>query len=346
MIVEKLKYLKQNGHIHFFQKNGSNFLYSRENNHTYHVDNDVYECIATKFKSAYHALKIVDKLFLHIKGDMKPRVDFYTLFVLSSVNIVKFGQRIKKRSYKYFQTEINFNEIYDSYAIESFSEISAQLNGIDENDLIFVREKDIAYFDENEKHFLNNIPNVKLVYNISAQSESIFSNMSQIDGQFKFEYSSKHESDIYKLINDENYYIDLYNNNYGETRQFTNFLMKLLQSEDEIKKNVYIIYAISKFITSPMRFRTEIETYNGNVFSSGKNPTCDKCWAKNICWTTKSFKTFNVNVFESKMHLEECQAIRDVIEKIILNLHKIEKNSRLGKSEIFDFEGLEIKSIN
>jgi len=343
MLSEKLKFLQESGRIHLFNIGNLNLLYSRENNSTYQIDNDVFSCLSTAMHSTEQEFFGMDEFFRHLKQDVKPIVNFYTLDILTNINFALHIDKIKLASFTFEQAEIVFKN-FKNRNDEIFSQMNLAFNNLDKNDLIFIKEQYIQ-----DKIFLNESSDIdkntgNTIYYIDQSVKISDYYESDIPKQIKIEYNYSDEADIYKFLS-RNDYLTFYVKNDDQVPLFANFLLATLNDTSGINKKIYNLQTIANFLISHINFTRTIEVYDSS-FSFVKSPTCDKCWAKNVCWVTKTFDHFNVNLLSVNNYVSTCNLIRNLIENVILRLRLIENGKQKKQSNTFEFQGTEIKLIN
>ncbi|MBS1633439.1 MAG: hypothetical protein JST10_12795 [Bacteroidetes bacterium] len=342
LILEKLKFWIQNGRIHFFNIGDSNFLYNRETNFTYKISSEIYSNLNDYSQLDSKTYQSIRSLFYQFKRDVKPKISFYTLAVLENLRSLNHVARIKKNSFVYNHTELIFYESNNSFNHIPLDELQLIFKGADNKDLVLISIKNISSLNEVQNHNQNSTF-VKKLYNVSLPNDKESEHISLVNRQMRFEYSQKIEPFLLKLINNTTS-VNLFVKNKEEVAAFSQFLMSLLNNS-ELHKKIYNFTAIVNFIIASLHFQRTIEQFNDGKFTKADNITCNKCWAKNICWTSKSYDFFNIDLFNIKNYSEECRSIQRLIEKIIFNLRSLEDN-KIKVKEVFEFEDEEIRLIN
>lgn len=357
MISEKIDTLRNNGRIHVFTNGDMNFIYSREKNLTHQVDDNLFSAlqgIKTPENISSEEIQSLEELYYNIRHDLKPTISFYSLSILSINNVESNIEEIKEKILKYNQSEMIFSEAIDTFNEKIFFKIKSLLGDFHRSELIFIKEKKISNVSDIEMISSGSkISSIKQFYNVDLNSgisikHQLRNFSGNVNGQLKLKYSFKVKGDLYELIQDENINnISFYIVDEENTNSFLTFLLTLLDRNEPIYQKVYNLYAIANYLVAKVVFNRTIEMYECNTFISINNsPICDRCWAKNICWATKSYSLFNVDLTKVNLHHNECNAIKCLIENVIIHLRKNEKNKVTNIPDTYDFDGFEIKLIN
>lgn len=345
-VFEKLNFLRENGHAHFFNVGDVNFLYNREYNSTYQVDEKVYKSLGTEPEPSSQESEALDMyLYYSFKRDIKPTINLYSLFVLDKSEIESHIQEIKGRCFTYGQSDIIFSERTDTTGEVAIEKIKSLLN-LSKSDLMLIIEKNVSSFDaviDDSNDYKNGLRNIHYV-NKSQIANGI--DIKKILGQTKIEYSAQHENEIYKCIINGKGNISLFIDKEQDLSSFVSFLLALLEDKSGAYRGIFNFNSVINFLISKLNFNRTIETFNNGVFSEVNNIKCDKCWAKNICWSTKTFSSFGIDLFNVDKYKAQCDSIKQLFEQIILKVRTIEKSKKNRANESYDFEGNEVKLIN
>lgn len=346
MVKEKFNFLRQAGRIHFFSIDQQNFVYCRETNQTYQIGNDIYEFIKTEGESSSRVVDTTLNLYYQIKSDVKPNVALYTLFIVNPYKLDLYAEYINRKSTTFSLSEIIFDESSNNLDEGIFLQITSQLHNF-RNELVLIKEKKVSSLLPSEGNGSSK-PLIKYVLDIDIDIDKQLqiSSLDNVADRFMLEYTQDREAELLKLVQNSNAIISFYIRSSGETSSFLSFLLNILNTESKISDRIYNLYTIGNFLVANAYVSRTIEVYDNGTFHTKHSNVCDKCWAKNACWSTKSFKLFDINLSEVEQHVMQCDSIRTLIENIILRLRRIENNRKKGKKTVYDFDGIEIKLIN
>ncbi len=345
MLKEKLNFLIKNGHIHFFNIDKWNFIYSRDRNQTYQIGNNIYKNLTDDKELSEAESHELNELLHQINVDVKPIIHMYSLHVLNGYSPQAQTQYIKQKIFTHFKSEVVFYELENDIGERMNWSFIDSFKGINKNDLgFFLEENSLPNTVANQKTRIQE--NVKIYHNISLLLQEEISEWNKIKGQFRFEYSPSREDDISNLLVNKSSFINLYIRNSASSKSFLGFLLTMLNNDLGINRNIYNFFSIANILISKLVFTRTIDEFNNNVITNASNSVCESCWCRNICWATKSFQFFNIDLFNVSDFKTECNSIKSLVEHIILKLRILESDKVNKVDQPIHFDGGEIKLVN
>lgn len=346
MIVEKIRFLKQCGGINLFDIENMRFLYCRESNYTYQLDDNTYTCLASEEFPNSESRQTTERFFQYsFKRDIKPVVTFYTLKVLNDSKLMSQLQRIAENCFSHTQSEITF-VLNGQFSDNSFKEIMSSCSGIGRSDLVIIKEEELSNFnDKSEENKVESGDMGRLLYYLSSADLNKINYLDKINSPVKIEYNPDRENDLYELVKNSKSKLNFYLREIAYTAQFLSFLINIL-NDVELNNKLYNLNSIANYLVSNVVFKRNLEIYANERFSRISTQQCDKCWAKNICWSTQSFELFNINLLEVEKYSDQCYSIKTLVEMVILKVRSVENNRKNKVSDTYDFDEHKIKLIN
>lgn len=349
MVLERVKVLKERGHIHYFTLDKLNFVYSRERNQTYQIDNAIYSNLVSQPSDlSDNDSKTIHELLDQLKRDYKSNISFYTLYISSGGDLKKHEREIKDNSYLFDHSEVVFKTDNDNQIQDAFDEQQLlEFSDYRRHDLFFIKEERISSVSGNMDFNLANMNAIyKVIYDINLPANMKLSEVGQVSGQFALEYSPEREDEIIDFVKNNNVFVNLHSSNLNQSQSFFKYLVDMLKKDNDTNNNIYNYNGISDFLLSGVVFKRTIGISQDNEVELISNNTCNKCWAKNICWVTKSFKFFNVDLKNIEKYNVQCTYIKGLIEHIIVKLRLLENLRKQKLKENYNFDGDEIKLVN
>ena len=290
VLYQKLDFLSKEGYIHTF----NNKLYLRNVNRLFKLN--VYD---NSKENGLKQLSEIESLFDNSKRQIHLRYSVYILYVYDEINIDFLNYTLLKISILYNLIEINYsitkNEDHFLYSI-----IDAIKNFKNARLIVHLAEHlmDDYYISElSSVCFILSTSNSELEY--KHTNENFFINYAISSGDFDL-INNKKNSFIFNIpkIGD----VDI---------SFLRTRIRNLPRLEYIK----LIFDLIKYSGSFISEGGYIDKEKGIV--SFKNNTCDRCWAKSICWATKFYWLFDRSPVETIKNGKNCDLIRSIIEQCI-----------------------------
>lgn len=120
------------------------------------------------------------------------------------------------------------------------------------------------------------------------------------------------------------------------------FLRELSDDKFRIPEHFSNLLRVYNYLTSGRVARTSI----GHITTS-ESSQCRTCWARNICWSTAFYETFNSSPLEMAKNPLKCNILFQIIEVILhgVNAHQKEKFLENNSPRFFDIGESEILTL-
>jgi hypothetical protein len=300
------------GRVHLLVDGNSKIVYFRESNKF--INNDfLYDLLNGD------GPEIENKIFQRrvlIKHPSKPtskKIVFW-IFEIDDLNHVKI--EIIKLTIEFDKIQIFYNNVNDNRFLLELNDFCSKLADCE----LFV------YLDSSSR--IDNIP---------RQDDYNFILETDCESAVAFAKKSVSRRIFFLLTDSNNAFLELTHTDFKHPFVFKTQLdaVSAVGSINHLQKK-----SIGLFLESKFNVVSEISSYN-KTLQSNSRPICDNCWAKNICWTTKSYLQFDLLPDTVSKETKNCDFIRTQIEYVL-----IEKSRLQNQNLEFNVDGHTLKLVN
>lgn len=293
-----MKYLLQNGDIYINKIEEKFFLFSKNNNTIYEINQKQYFYLEQEINNFKFDENIEKTLSNNLKTES---VNKSLKNLIINVNIRK------KQSFAFI-----LQKILDSYNYYNKIIIVIEMN----YDSFYILENIINWIDGYER--------VNILCRIDFDDSDVIDNFKIYSNKIMSNSSIKVFKEYYSL-----------KNSFENDVQLKNSVIKISPFLSSQKINDLELEKISKYLTnikSSEEFRKSLKSdlkirptdiysitdYEIIFTEENNNNTCSKCWAQNVCFANNFYKLFSNHPLSCAINQQNCRIILQTIEKTII----------------------------
>lgn len=302
-----MRYLVNNGDIHSFYVDDFFYLFSRKFNAVFEINKEQFDYINQEFNNFIYN-EIIESGF---------NKNFKTL----PVNIEQRNLAINIDTKKKTSFPLILKSILNSYNSYNKLIITIELN------------YDSFYLMEEILKWINGYERIIILCRINKDEDDVNDNFKLYLKDFKKKYLIKIFEEIYHTI-----FLLESNNKIQETSIKINPLLTSRElDETEVEKIIYSLLNIKGSVSfkhsveSSLKLRpTDVMYISDNeviLTTENNNSKCNKCWAKNACFSNNFYNIFSSHPYICSLNNQNCKIILSTIDKTIKNSLNNRQNS-------------------
>ncbi|MCZ8330257.1 MAG: hypothetical protein O9282_02980 [Flavobacterium sp.] len=304
-----MKYLVKNGDIHSFYVGDFFYLFSRKFNAVFEINKEQFDYLNQEFNN-FIMNEIIENSF---------NKNFKTI----PINTEQRNLVINIDTRKKISFSLILKSVLDSYNSYNKLIINIELN------------YDSFYLIEEILKWINGYERIIILCRISKDEDDVNDNFKLYLKDFKKKYSIKIFEEIYHTI-----FLLENNNEILETSIKINPLLTSRKLDEiEVEQIISSLLNIKSSVSfkhsfeSSLKLRpTDVMYISDNEFiltTEDNNSICNKCWAKNACFSNNFYNIFSLHPYICSLNKQNCKIILSIIDKTM-------KNSLNDRQNIFN----------
>lgn len=294
-----MKYLVENGDLHSFCVDDFFYMFSRKFNTIFEINKELFYYINQEFNN-FIFNEIIEN-------------SFNKNFKTEPINIEQRNLAINIDTKKKTSFPLILKSVLDSYNSYNKLIITLELN------------YDSFYLIEDILKWINGYERIIILCRISKDEDDVNDNFKLNLKDFKKKYSIKIFEEIYHTI-----FLLENNIEIEETSIKINPLLTSRELDEiEVEKiissllNIKSSVSFKHSVESSLKLRpTDVMYISDNeaiLTTEDNNSKCNKCWAKNTCFSNNFYSLFSYHPYICSINEQNCKIIKSTIEKIIIS---------------------------
>jgi hypothetical protein len=330
ILSEKLQFRQESGALHFFRLGNKNFIYERAKNLSFLIDDKVFLSLKTNSLQDKDVINDVEKLLFQINRINTVEARYATVYLPQFPDLIRLKELFIKVLADYKTAELFYDNgdlSLHSFGILEYQKLVDKFTYNGEYQLTLSLDQDKILNMRDLKYFIGKGLHLA-VYGSVEKMFHFFGKFKNIKGIFNIVAEHKDQNIIEELLKNTQPGIRYFFQFAGEDKIS---LSRWVTNQMDVSENLPKIANIGAIFSYLYRDHTTIRDFivfdpRQGIFHKFNNNSCSKCWARHICWATKSYSAFyDYDIGEIGNNANYCNAIRDMVESCIATMHQLEE---------------------